>query len=159
MEREQRAATKQEMARLRTAWEKAQWTDVASFDEHVIYGKSARESWEVLEAELGPEEEPPSAELHDEELPGDELDLGGEGYTDEEIAAVVRLLAEGRLTARGLELASGMSFRRARRLWQWFISGAAGWDRSHNRLTAQEGLRWVKRKTPEGTRRTLIRSE
>jgi hypothetical protein len=87
-----------------------------------------------------------------------ELDLGGDGYAKEEIEAAIRLANEGRLKARRLEEAAGMSFPRARRLWQWFDSGAAWWDREQKKLMARPGLRWVRRKTKAGDRWTLIRS-
>jgi hypothetical protein len=92
-----------------------------------------------------------------DEQPNTELDLGGDGYTDEEIVTALGLLVEGRLTARGLEKAAGMSFRRARRLWSWFDSGALGWD--GRQFVARPDLRWIKRETPKGPRWTLIRSE
>jgi hypothetical protein len=89
----------------------------------------------------------------------EELDLGGEGYTDDELAVVIRLLREGRLKARRLESESGMSWRRSYRLWQWFDTGAAGWNETEKKLISRPVLKWVKRKTRSGDRRTLIQSE
>ena len=60
-----------------------------------------------------------------------EIDLGGNGYTNEQIVIALGLLREGRLKARRLEAASDMTFRQARRLWKWFDSGAAGWETTY----------------------------
>lgn len=105
----------------------------------------------VVEAQL--EETPPATEEPDLR----ELDVGGKGYTDAEVAAAVDLLTRDELGPRPLEREGSMSFGRARRLSAWFTSGAAGWDSKKEQLTAGPGFRWVKRKTREGPRRALTR--
>jgi hypothetical protein len=108
---------------------------------------------------------PPWKRLHrlgdDEPESGslDELDLGGEGYTDAEVAAALDLLTRGQLYPRALEREGPMSLGRARRLSAWFTSGAAGWDGKRGKLTAAPGFRWVKRKTRKGPRLALIRAD
>ena len=89
----------------------------------------------------------------------DELDVGGKGYTDAEVAAAVDLLTRHELGPRALEREGSMSFGRARRLSAWFTSGAAAWDAKAEKLTAASGFRWVKRKTREGPRLALIRTD
>jgi hypothetical protein len=98
---------------------------------------------------------PPEAEGAQQEAEGDELDLGGNGYTMEELRVANDLLKyEGRLVARRLEHASGMSLRRALRFWHWFEAGAVCWDKERG-LNPGPGFRWAKRS--EG-RFTLVRS-
>jgi len=87
----------------------------------------------------------------------DDLDLGGKGYTNDEISAAVELLEAGLLGPRPLEKASGMSYPRARRLSKWFTSEAAGWNAKARKLTAAPGYRWVRRKGPEGEWRWHLR--
>jgi hypothetical protein len=89
----------------------------------------------------------------------DELDLGGNGYTKDEIKAAVDLLDRGQLGARSLEREAPMSYPRARRLWKWFDKRAARYDKEHKpSLYAAPGFKWVKRKTRSGERLTLVRT-
>jgi hypothetical protein len=111
----------------------------------------------VLGIDVGPDETEPSPVDSERPAREEELDLGGNGYTKEEIEAAIDLLTQGQLRARRLAQESGMSFGRARRLWKWFDTGAAGWSKE-GKLQAGPGLRWVKRQTPSGLRWTLIRS-
>jgi hypothetical protein len=85
----------------------------------------------------------------------DELDLGGNGYTKEELRVANDLVArEGRLVGRRLKAEADMSWGRARRFYLWFKAGAVRWDKEHG-LHPGPGFRWAKR---PGDRFTLARS-
>jgi hypothetical protein len=87
-----------------------------------------------------------------------QVDLAGNGYTEDEIKAANALLErEGRLVARRLEAEAAMSLRRALRFWHWYEAGAVLWSQEHG-LRPGRGFKWVKRKTRSGYRFTLARN-
>lgn len=108
---------------------------------------------ELVDEALGPKTETPEERKRHQAR--DELDLGGTGYTREELRVANDLLAhERRLVARRLEEESGMSLRRALRFWHWHEAGAVCWDEKRG-LHPGPGFRWAKR---SGGRVTLVRS-
>jgi hypothetical protein len=111
---------------------------------------------ELIDQAFGTET-PTTSVVHEAE--GDELDLGGNGYTKDEIKAAVDLLDRGQLGPRSLEREAPMSYPRARRLWKWFDKRVARYDKEHKpSLYAAPGFKWVKRKTRSGERWTLVRT-